>query len=205
MKTITTEEELRAEIGHPGKLAEHKVIAHIDQHCREFIAMSPFLIMSTSNNKGMCDSSPRGDSPGFVYVLDEKHVVIPERPGNRRADSILNIFENPHAGLLFLIPGLEETLRINGKASITSDSNLLKLFEVQGKLPKVAIVIEVEECFIHCAKALKRSSMWQPATWEDKENLPSPAKMMASHAKLPEYTEKAVNESLAESYTKRMY
>lgn len=205
MKTITTEEELRLEIGHPGKLAEHKVITHIDQHCREFIAMSPFLVMSTSNEKGMCDASPRGDSPGFVHVMDDKHLVIPERPGNRRADSILNIIENPHAGFLFLIPGLEETLRINGKASITSDANLLRLFEVKGKLPKVAIILEVEECFIHCAKALKRSSIWMPDSWADKEHLPSPAKMMAAHAQLPEYTEKAVTESLAESYTKRMY
>ncbi|OFW77123.1 MAG: phosphohydrolase, partial [Alicyclobacillus sp. RIFOXYA1_FULL_53_8] len=172
---ISTEEELRELLGYPSELVRQKVINHWDRHYREFIDLSPFILMSTANLHGECDVSPRGDSPGFALVLDDKHLVIPERPGNRRMDSLRNILSNPYIGLIFLIPGLEETLRVNGKASILRDESLLGTMGVNGRTPMVAIGIEVEECYIHCAKSLKRSRLWQAETWPDLAVLPNPA------------------------------
>ncbi|TLS35475.1 pyridoxamine 5'-phosphate oxidase family protein [Pseudalkalibacillus caeni] len=202
---ISSEEELRDIIGNPGELAANKVISYLDKNCNDFISKSPFLVLSTSNTAGACDASPRGDSPGFVLTVDEKHLVIPERPGNRRIDSIKNILENPHVGLIFVIPGLEETLRINGKASITRDPELLSRMEVKGRSPLVAIGIEVEEAFIHCAKAFKRSGLWNHQSWLEKEKLPHIAKVLAEHASLPDYSTEKVSEGLKESYTERLY
>jgi len=158
---VKTEEELRSITGYPSELVKRKAISYIDHHCRDFISRSPFVIISTSDSSGSCDASPRGDMPGFVLVLDEKRLVIPERPGNRRIDSMRNILSNPQIGLLFLIPGLGETLRINGKAFLVKDGDLLEQMTVQGKKPLIGIVVEVEECFIHCAKAFKRSRFWE--------------------------------------------
>ena len=132
---ITTEDELRQLMGYPGELVRHKVIDHLDEHCRHFIGLSPYLLMSTADAHGECDVSPRGDAPGFVLVIDEKHLVIPERPGNRCMDSLRNILSNPHVGLIFLIPGLGETLRVNGTACILRDEFLLCQMEVNGQRP----------------------------------------------------------------------
>lgn len=204
-KTISTEEELRALIGFPSQLVENKPIDHLDEHCRRFLAQSPFALISTSNSGGDCDVSPRGDAPGFVMVLDEKHLLIPDRPGNRRSDSMRNILSNPHASLLFLIPGLEETLRVNGRACIVQDQDLLEQMAVHGRVPLLGIGIEVEECYVHCAKALKRSKLWQPGSWPAAEALPNMAQMLADHAKLPGMSAKEVAEALHDSYTKRLY
>ncbi|MED0681018.1 pyridoxamine 5'-phosphate oxidase family protein [Aneurinibacillus thermoaerophilus] len=201
---ISTEEELRSFIGYPGDLVNRKVIFHLDVHCRNFIAQSPFLLLATADHSGLCDVSPRGDVPGFVFVLDEKHLVIPERPGNRRVDSMRNILSNPQVGLLFLIPGLGETLRINGKACLVKDEKLLKQMEVNGRSPLVGIGVEVEECFVHCAKAILRSKLWEPETWPDKKRLPSAAKMLADHAKMPGTTVDEIAEILRESYSNRL-
>ncbi|WP_134683951.1 pyridoxamine 5'-phosphate oxidase family protein [Brevibacillus migulae] len=197
--------ELRSVIGHPSKLAEQKVIPSIDEHCRSFIGKSPFLIMATANDSGSCDASPRGDAPGFVHVLDEHHLLIPERPGNRRMDSIQNILSNPRIGLLFLIPGLEETLRINGKAVITRDQKLLEPLAVNGRVPLLGIGVEVEECYVHCAKSCKRSGIWDFETWLAKEELPSIPHMLADHAKRASLTVTEIQDLLQESYTKRLY
>lgn len=204
-QTILTEEELRNLTGTPGPLASNKVIPFLDIHCRSFLEKSPFLLLSTSNNKGLCDASPRGDHPGFVHVLDDHHLLIPERPGNRRVDSLRNIIANPYVGLLFMIPGLEETLRINGKAWVIQDQELLEPMQVQGRIPQLGIVVEVEECFIHCAKSFKRSGLWEPTTWLPKESLPKPAVILAEHAKLPNVSAEDVADLLHDSYTKRMY
>ncbi|QDX94274.1 pyridoxamine 5'-phosphate oxidase family protein [Brevibacillus laterosporus] len=204
-KAILTEEELRNLTGTPGPLASNKVIPFLDIHCRSFLAKSPFLLLSTSSNKGLCDASPRGDHPGFVHVLDEHHLLIPERPGNRRVDSLRNIIANPYVGLLFMIPGLEETLRINGKAWVIQDQELLEPMQVQGRIPQLGIAVEVEECFIHCAKSFKRSGLWEPTTWLPKDSLPKPAVMLAEHAKLPNVSAEDVADLLHDSYTKRMY
>ncbi|WP_273853058.1 pyridoxamine 5'-phosphate oxidase family protein [Guptibacillus spartinae] len=202
---ITNKEELRALVGEPSERAKNKVISHIDENCRNFLAMSPFLMMATSDSEGNCDSSPRGDAPGFVQVMDDQWLVIPERPGNKRLDSIMNILSNSRIGLIFLIPGLEETLRINGKATIMKDEKVLKTMHVGGKVPLLGIAVKVEECFIHCAKALKRSNLWDSESWPSKEVLPKPAKILAEHTNLPGMTEEKVAEGLRESYSKRMY
>lgn len=200
--TIGSEEELLTMIGTPSPLAKNKVIPFIDAHCRSFLAKAPFLVLSTSNKEGLCDASPRGDHPGFVHVLDDHHLLIPERSGNRRVDSLRNILSNPYVGLLFVIPGLEETLRINGKAQIIADQELLEPMQVQGRVPQLAIAVEVMECFVHCAKAFKRSGLWQPTSWLPKENLPKPAVMLAEHAK---FSPEDVVDLLHDSYTKRLY
>ncbi|WP_394239546.1 pyridoxamine 5'-phosphate oxidase family protein [Niallia oryzisoli] len=202
---IESEEELRSIIGYPSELVKRKVITHLDDHCKDFISHSPFLVISTSDDAGYCDVSPRGDMPGFVVVLDEKHLVIPERPGNKRSDTLRNILSNSKAGLLFLIPGLGETLRVNGKASLVKDEQLLDRMAVKGKKPLLGICIEVEECFIHCAKAIIRSGLWKPESWSDKALLPNASKILADHVKLPGATAESIESSLEEDYKTELY
>ncbi|MFQ3545136.1 pyridoxamine 5'-phosphate oxidase family protein [Halobacillus rhizosphaerae] len=204
-ETVKTPEELHELQGTPGKVALNKVIHRIDEHASQFIAHSPFLLLSTANKNGICDCSPRGDAPGFVQVLDPLHLLIPERMGNKRMDSLKNILENPQAGLLFIIPGLEETMRVNGTASIVKDKDLMEMMEAKGHIPDLGIIIKVEECFIHCAKAFKRSHLWNKEKWPDTSSLPSPAKIMAAHAQIKDVDEKKVQSSFDESYTKRLY
>ncbi|MCP2034678.1 PPOX class probable FMN-dependent enzyme [Planomicrobium sp. HSC-17F08] len=203
--TVKNIEELREISGQPSELVNNKVISYLDDHCRDFIAKSPFLTISTADAFGRCDVSPRGDDPGFVYVLNEKQLIIPERPGNKRMDSMRNILANPNIGLLFLIPGLGETLRVNGKASVIQDEKLLEKMTVHGKRPLLGIGVDVEECFIHCAKAFRRSGLWEPESWADKEELPKGAKILAAHAKLPKIDEEAVGKILEKSYRETLY
>jgi uncharacterized protein len=174
-RTITSSEQLREIISTPNadSLVWKKQLPALDHHSRAFIARAPFALLSTSNAAGRCDVTPRGDEAGFALVLDDTTVVIPERPGNRRIDSLLNIISNPHAGLLFLVPGMDETLRVNGRAHITDDPDLLRQCAMKGKTPLVAIVVEVEEVFFHCARAFRRSKLWQPETWIKRGELPT--------------------------------
>ncbi|SFF57065.1 hypothetical protein SAMN05216353_10227 [Halobacillus alkaliphilus] len=197
--------ELREVAGDPGGLAKNKVISYLDQNCIEFMNHSPFLVLSTVNQFGDCDASPRGDQPGFVHVLDSARLIIPERKGNKRLDSIQNILSQPSVGLLFMIPGTGETLRVNGTAYITRDPEYLEKMTVQGKAPLLGIGVEVKECFLHCAKAFKRSKLWEPEHWPKTEKLPSAAKIMAAHASTRSITEESVEEDLKESYKKRLY
>lgn len=197
--------ELRSVYGYPGERAAKKVITFLDQHCRDFISKSPFLSMATSNADGQCDVSPRGDQPGFVHVLDDHHLFIPERPGNRRFDSVQNILSNPQVGLLFLIPGLGETLRINGKAFICRDRELLEKTAVNGRLPLFGIGVEVEECYAHCAKAIIRSGLWKSDSWLPEDLLPSMPQMYVDHCKIPAMTAEQVATELHESYKNRLY
>ncbi|MEF3308405.1 pyridoxamine 5'-phosphate oxidase family protein [Paenibacillus sp. GYB004] len=202
-RIVSSEEELRSIIGFPSELVDRKVIASIDSHCRDFISRSPFLVLSTSDASGCCDVSPRGDAPGFVQVLDDKRLIIPERPGNRRIDSMRNLLSNPRAGLIFFIPGMGETLRINGRACIIRDEDLLEPMAVNGKRPLLGIAVEAEECFLHCAKAMKRSRLWEPESWSGL--LPSASKILADHAKLPGVTAAQIEERLREGYAQRLY
>ena len=192
-------------MGHPGELVNKKVIHRLDKHCINFLALSPLLFLSTSDKEGNCDVSPRGDPAGFVLVLDDLHLVIPERPGNRRVDSIINILENPKIGLLFIIPTLGETLRINGHAFIVKDEEILNKLSVQGKQPVIAIGVRVEECFIHCAKAFKRSGAWESSSWPQKDALPSPSTILSEHINSVDYTEESISKVLDESYKTRLY
>lgn len=202
---LSSEEEIREIVGYPSELVMKKGINRLDQHCRDFIALSPLLFVATSDDRGCCDVSPRGDAPGSVLVLDEQYIVIPERPGNRRIDSLRNILLNPAIGLIFLIPGLEETLRVNGKAYVIKDDEILQQMKVRDKQPSLGIGIEVEECFIHCAKAFKRSGLWDSHTWVDQEELPSVPTILSSHVNSAEYTVDIINKGLQESYEKRLY
>jgi PPOX class probable FMN-dependent enzyme len=203
--TVTTEADLRALIGEPHTLALAKDIGTLDAHCRDFIARAPFLLLATSGDGGRCDVSPKGDAPGFVLVLDQRRLLIPDRPGNKRLDGMRNLLQNPHAGLIFLIPGVEETLRVNGRGWIVRDPELLARCEVRGKVPSLGIGVEVEEAFIHCAKAFKRSGLWEPTRWPELAGLASPAQMLFDHTRPPSGTVEDLDRVLQDSYTKRLY
>jgi uncharacterized protein len=202
---VTSIDELRAVVGEPRELARNKQIDHLDVHCREYIAHAPFLLLGTSDAAGHCDVSPKGDAPGFVHVLDEHHLAIPDRPGNKRFDGIRNILENPHVGIIFMVPRYEETLRVNGRATITRDPELLARMEVQGKRPLVAIGVEVEEVFMHCAKAFRRSSLWQPEKWPDISDMKPAACMLFDHAKPTDQTVEDLARMLDLGYQKTLY
>jgi PPOX class probable FMN-dependent enzyme len=189
---VASEQELRQLVGVPSSRSVLKERAALDEHCRAFIACSPFVLVATSGDDGRCDVSPKGDHPGFVQVLDEHRLVIPDRPGNKRLDSLRNLLRNPHVGLLFLVPGREETLRVNGRAWITRDPRLLALSVVEEKTPLLAIGVEVQECFLHCAKAFRRARFWTPEAWPPPDALPSMACMLFDQIKpegvtLPDY------------------
>jgi len=197
---------LRAELGPPSKVVSNKVIHSLDSYSIAFISKSPFIIISTSDDLGCCDASPRGDHPGFVYVIDEKHLFIPERPGNRKMDSIQNIIHNPHIGIIFIIPGMEETFRVNGKACISRDEALLNKTAVNGKLPLMGIGVEIEEGYMHCAKAFKRANLWNAEKWLPESDLPSAAKMIAAHVSDKMIvTEDQIKIALEDTYKNRLY
>jgi len=162
----------------PDSLSQKKCIDHLDKHSREFIARAPFLCMGTQAADGLADVTPRGDPEGFVKVLDAHTLVIPERPGNNRIDSLINIVGNPNVGLIFLVPGFDETLRVNGTAQVTTDPEVLALMEVQDRLPRAAIVVSVVEVFLHCAKAFRRSKLWASSSLQDRSEMPSLSKMV---------------------------
>ncbi|MGW4526104.1 pyridoxamine 5'-phosphate oxidase family protein [Amycolatopsis sp. NPDC004378] len=185
MGIIDSHEALRELIGDPKPRTTQKVQDHIDEHARTLIAHSPFVLLATSAPDGSCDVSPRGDPAGSVLVLDEKTLVLADRPGNKLIDSFRNIVDNPHAGLLFLVPGMNETLRVNGRARLMSDAPYFDSLVVQGKRPKLAVVVEVEELYMHCAKAFLRSSLWDPSTWPERSTLPTLGTILRDQMALP--------------------
>ena len=163
---VGSEEELRALLGDPIKRVAEKVRPRLSEVHRDWIGASPFLVMATSSVDGRCDASPKGDPAGFVHVLDDSTLAIPERPGNRRADGYLNILANPHVGLLFVIPGRADTLRVNGSARVVKDATWFDDLVVRGHRPILAVEVTVEEVFFHCGKAFLRSDLWKPETWQ---------------------------------------
>lgn len=184
--TFSTDEELREYIGRPADLAKAKAIDHLDKHCRAYIKRSPFICIGTAASTGQADVSPRGDAPGFVQVLDEKTIFIPERPGNKRLDTLGNIIENPNVGIFFLVPGFEVSLRINGKATIVRDERLLEKATVKGKVPKLGIRVHVDEAYLHCAKAIKRSKIWDENSKQDRGEMPSLGRMVLEQVAPPD-------------------
>ena len=179
---IGSEQELRALHAPTSDLVKKKCVDRLDRHCRDFIALSPFLVLGTANAKGQADVSPRGDPPGFVKVLDDTTLLIPDRPGNNLLDSLSNIVANPEVGLLFVIPGFDETLRVNGLAQVVRDPALLAPLAVDGKAPKVAIRVSVREVYLHCAKSFRRARLWDPAARVPRATLPTLAKMVTDMA-----------------------
>lgn len=170
--SITSIEDLETLFGHPKHTSVAKESEAMTALEQEFIRASPFHLLATSHTDGTCDVSPRGDPPGSVQVLCERTLILPERAGNKRVDSLRNIVVNPHVGLLFIVPGLDETLRINGRARLTTNAPLLARYAVQGKAPDLAIVVHTEAVYMHCARAFRRSKLWDPATWPESGSVP---------------------------------
>src|ERR1700677_4094983 len=181
---ITTVEQLRAIYREPAERALLKEKDRLDGHCRDFIARCPFMLLSSANGRGECDVSPKGGPAGFVRVIDDKRLGIGDAAGNRRLDSLQNILENPGVGLLFLIPGLGETLRVNGRAELTRDPELLDGLETGGRPATVALVVTVEQAYLHCAKCILRAHLWDQGTWQADEELPSAAAILNDHVGL---------------------
>ncbi|MEO6065371.1 MAG: MSMEG_1061 family FMN-dependent PPOX-type flavoprotein [Lysobacterales bacterium] len=188
-EVISDQARLREIIGHAGALVANKAIDHIDDICRRFIAASPYVIMGTMGGDGLIDLSPKGDPAGFVRVLDEKTLAIPDRLGNRRIDTFENLLRNPAVGLFFMIPGYTVTLRVNGKARLVRDAKLQAELAVDGKLPKLVTIVTVDEAFSHCAKSMARANIWRPEAWPDTSNVPTLAEAMVAHAKLLEHAQ----------------
>jgi PPOX class probable FMN-dependent enzyme len=201
---LRTEEELRALYGEVMGRAAAKAIPKLDKHCRHIIATSPFLVLSSASDDGTADVSPKGDMPGFVLVIDDSTIAIPDRPGNRRIDTLVNIVKNPDVAAIFLIPGVRETLRVNGKAEISTDPALLEKMVVQGKLPISAIVIHVEQTFLHCAKAIIRSKLWDEDSKVPKGTIASLSKIIADQLDMEIDLAKA-DKQLEEAYKATLY
>jgi PPOX class probable FMN-dependent enzyme len=203
---LESEDDLRAMVKAPPPDARpwQKEIPALDDHCRAFIAHSPLAVLATSSPDGRCDASPRGGPAGFVKVLDDHRLAFGDLPGNRRQDSHRNLISTGRAALLFMVPGRAETLRVNGRACLTRDPEVLEAVAVDGTPPALAFGMLVEVAFIHCAKALLRSELWKPETWLDLEELPSSARMLRDHVN-NDLTEEAVAEALAHSYSTTMW
>ena len=192
MAKITSIDKLKGKFPPAIKRSVTKEISELDQYCRDYLALSPFMVIGTQSREGPGDVSPRGDMPGFVQAMDNKTIAIPDRPGNNRLDTLTNILENPDVGLVFLVPGVNEVMRINGKAEIRDDAELLARFEVNGNLPRIVIVVHVETAYMHCAKALMRSKLWDPKARIKRSQLPSMSEWMVAHNTMeiePETTE----------------
>jgi PPOX class probable FMN-dependent enzyme len=200
---ITSDAELRELLGEVHPRAANKDRPRLHDWDREWLANSPFCLIATSDAEGDCDVSPKGDPPGFTLVLDDSTIAIPERPGNRRGDGYHNIIANPHVGLLYLIPGRGETLRINGRARLVRDAPFFDRMIVKGHRPILALVVEIEQIFFHCAKAFLRSSLWKPESWEP-DALPSHPRIVKDVQRVPESVEE-LETYYGEAYAKRLY
>jgi uncharacterized protein len=183
LEVLSTEAEIEAVIGKPSAKVLAKVVDTLDDICRAFIARSPFIVVASSDASGHVDVSPKGDAAGFVHVLDGRTIAIPERLGNRRADSFRNVLQNPKVGVIFLVPGKGETLRVGGSARIVRDAWLLERMAVSHRVPELALVVTIEEAFIHCTKCMVRSRMWQPDSW-NADGLASIGEAMVAHGRL---------------------
>jgi PPOX class probable FMN-dependent enzyme len=201
---VTDTASLREVMGEPMPIAATKEMPALDKHCRHFISLSPFLCLSSMSADGKADVSPRGDPPGFVKVLDDRTVLIPDRKGNRRLDSMQNILEQPSVAVIFFVPGIEETLRLNGRASITRDVGLLADMAVQGQAPTVGIRIEIETVFFHCAKALKRSGLWDPETRINRNDFPRYGQIIKDQRN-PGGTADEIEDYIQSKYRTEMY
>lgn len=200
---ITTEGELRELLGQPMPRAVSKERVQLHDIDRQWLAASPFLLMATSAPDGSCDVSPKGDPPGFTYVLDDTTIAIPDRPGNKRLDGFRNVLSNPHVGLLYFVPGRTETLRINGRAKLVREASFFDEMIVKGHRPVVALVVEIEQIFFHCAKSFLRSSLWKPETWQP-DVLPSHARIVKAIQQTDETLEQ-LEAHYGPSYLERLY
>lgn len=195
--------QLRGLVGSPTKRVAEKVRSSLHDIDQAWLAASPFCLIATSAADGSCDVSPKGDPAGFTHVLDDRTIAIPDRPGNRRVDGFHNVLSNPQVGLIFLVPGRNDTLRINGAAQLVSDAPFFDDMIVKGHRPRLALVVHVDEVFSHCSKAFMRSSLWEPASWTP-DALPSRAKI-ARALERPEESIEALEDYYGPSYAERLY
>ncbi len=194
---------LRAHIGAISDMAERKVLPRLDAHCRHFIALSPFLVLASADADGHVDASPRGDPPGFVRVLDDVTLLLPDRPGNNRVDSFGNILTVPGVGLIFFVPGIDETLRVNGAARLMTDADALAGSAVAGKLPRTGLIVTVQEAFFHCAKALRRARLWDPAAQVERASFPTLGRVIADQ--VAGFTAEDADRRIQTAYRDRLY
>lgn len=204
MEFITSREALRTHYRQPGDNAVRKELPALDHHCKAFIARSPFVLIGSSDGAGNGDVTPKGDKPGFVAVLDDNTLAIPDRPGNNRLDTWENILANPAVGLLFLIPGMNETLRVNGTARLTADEGLRGRFAVDGRLPITVLVVAVRAAYMHCAKAFMRSELWKPESWPERASMPTLGEILHDQLALAD-TAEAVDANLDQAYRKTLW
>jgi len=207
---LADEDAVREVIGTAMDLAVKKAIPKLDKYSRELIERSPFLTIGTANANGKADVSPRGDQRGFVIILDDNTIFIPERPGNNRVDTLTNITENPNVGLLFMVPGFDETLRVNGRASVIKDEALLERCAVRDRVPKLGILVAIEEAYLHCAKAFRRSKLWDPDSRQDRKEMPSLGKIImeqtaAADAAPSDADIQVVDELIEDNYRNELY
>lgn len=201
---ITSAAEVQAILGPVFDNQLGKVIDHIDEHCRAWIERSPFIVVSSANAAGRMDVSPKGDPAGFVRILDRHTLAIPDRKGNHRGDTFLNVLENPNVGIVFVVPRRREVVRISGTATLEKDPDLLAGMAVEGKAPQLALIVRVQEAFFHCGKSMIRSHMWEPQLWGSIDGLPSYAQALIAHGKLGESLE-SLSAKTAYNETSRLY
>ena len=204
MQGIVDKKNLGQLYGEPSERAVLKQLDHLDKHCQAFIEISPFLVIGTRGGDGLGDVSPRGDAPGFVKVKDEKTIYLPDRLGNNRTDTLSNVLENSGVGLLFLVPGMNETLRVNGSAKITTDENILEGLSAEGKAPRSALEIKVEEAYLQCAKALIRSKLWEEDYKIKRKSFPSLGKIISDQIGRGDDENKA-ERSIQKGYRTKLY
>lgn len=204
MQFIETREQLRTAYGETSELAARKVMPRLDSHARAFLAASPFCMIGSQDGAGRADVSPKGDGPGFVRALDDTTLALPDRPGNNRLDTWENVIANPAVGLIFMIPGVDDTLRINGTARLTTDEALCAELGMNGRPALAVLVIEVREVYLHCAKAFIRSHLWKPETWPRERPVPTLGEMVRDQLALPA-DGKEIDGAIEESYTKSMW
>ncbi|WGX96700.1 MSMEG_1061 family FMN-dependent PPOX-type flavoprotein [Nocardioides sp. L-11A] len=195
---------VRELVGHPDPAIEAKVLDHLDPYCQLFVAHSPYCVLATVGPDGLADCSPRGDDPGFVRVLDERTLVLPDRPGNQLAESFTNICHDPAIGMLFLVPGYAETLRVNGRAYPSDDPQLMPMLEARGRVPSLATVIEVEQAYLHCGKANLRGGLWESERQELAALLPSGGVIAAAHIGMEGITAALLEDDLADDYQRNL-
>jgi PPOX class probable FMN-dependent enzyme len=200
---IDDAEQLREAYGAPSERALKKQLSRLDQHCRDFIARSPFVVIASADAAGRCDASPKGDAPGFVRVIDDETLLIPDRLGNNRIDTLGNLVARPGVGLIFLVPGINETLRVNGHASITTDPALMEPLAVNDKVPRGGILVAAEEVYFHCGKALIRSDLWNPGKQIRRSDFPSLGRILADQ--IGGISVEESEQYTAESYRTRLY
>jgi uncharacterized protein len=200
---IEDPQQLRDLYGSPSERPLKKQLNRLDRHCRAFIARSPFLVIASADASGRCDASPKGDAPGFVKVLDDETLLIPDRLGNNRVDTIGNLLARPGVGLIFFVPGLSETLRVNGRARVTAEPALLEPLAVNGKVPRSGILVSAEEVYFHCGKALIRSDLWNPEKQLQRSEFPSLGRILADQ--IGGVSVEESERMTAESYRTRLY